>query len=107
MYSNERGASTWVGDFVWTDGSGRDDVDSSHRKYTGSRRRTEREMRLLKERVPAHLRQVASGSATLGLWLRYRNKRSLVDRMDRCRVPGRKNLENLHEEEKEPKPATD
>ena len=46
-------------------------------------------MRLLRERGLAELREVASGSATQGLWLRNGKVGSQVGGVDRSRLPGR------------------
>ena len=46
-------------------------------------------MRLFKARGSAELREVASGSATQGLWLRNGKVRSQVSGKDRSRLPGR------------------
>ena len=47
-------------------------------------------MRLLQARATAALREVASGSATEGLWLRNGKVRSQVSGIDRSRFPERR-----------------
>ena len=49
-------------------------------------------MRLLRARGSAELREVASGSATQGLWLRNEKVRSQVSGVDRSRLPGRRTV---------------
>ena len=58
-------------------------------------------MRLLRARRSAELGKVASGSATQGLRLRDRKVGSQVIGVDRSRVPGRKQLGKLEEDENE------
>ena len=45
-------------------------VRGSRKKFSGGEERAERRVRLLRERSSAELREVASGSAMQGLWLR-------------------------------------
>ena len=56
-------------------------------------------MRLLRARGLADLREVASGSATKGLWLRNRKVGSQVSGIDRSRLHGRRTVGEEDEEE--------
>ena len=64
-------------------------------KFSGGERRAEGRVRLLRERGTAELREVASGSATQGLWLRNGKVRSQVSGVDRSRLPGRKTVREI------------
>ena len=65
-----------ISNFVWASGSGGGEVGGSRKKFSGGERRAEGRMRLLRARGSAELREVASGSATQGLWLRNGKVRS-------------------------------
>ena len=52
-------------------------------------------VRLLRARSSAELREVASGSATQGFWLRNGKVRSQVSGIDRSRLPGRGTVEKV------------
>ena len=67
-----------IDNFVWASGSGREEVGGSSIKFSGRERRAEGRVRLHKAHGSAELREVASGSATQGLWLRNGKVRSLV-----------------------------
>ena len=58
-------------------------------------------MRLLRARGTAELREVASGSATEGLWLRNGKVRSQVSGVDRSRFLGEEQFGKLGEKEDE------
>ena len=55
---------------MWTSGSGQGEVGGSHKKFSGRERRVEGQVSLLGPCGSAELREVASDSATQGLWLR-------------------------------------
>ena len=59
-------------------------------------------MRLHKVPCLAELREVAFGSATQGLWLRNGKVGSQVGGIDQSRLPGRRTVGKLGEEEGEP-----
>ena len=52
-------------------------------------------VRLLRARGSEELREVASGSATQGLWLRNGKVRSQVSGIDRSRFPGRRTVRKV------------
>ena len=52
-------------------------------------------MRLLGERGSAERREVVSGSATQGLWLRNRKVGTQVSGIDRSRLPGRRTVREV------------
>ena len=64
------------GNFVWASGSGGGKVGGGRKKFSGGERRAEGRVRLLRARGLAELREVASESATQGLWLRKGKVRS-------------------------------
>ena len=64
-----------IGNFVWASGSGQE-VRGSCKKFSRRERRAKGRVRLLKARGSAELREVASGSAMQGLWLRNGKVRS-------------------------------
>ena len=55
-------------------------------------------MRLHRARETVELREIASGSATQGLWLRNGKVRSQVSGIDRGRFPGRRTVRKEDEE---------
>ena len=59
-------------------------------KFSGRERRAKGRVRLLQARGLAELSEVASGSATQGLWLRNGKVRPQVSGIDRSRYPGRR-----------------
>ena len=59
-------------------------------------------MRLHRAHGSAELREVASGSATQGLWLRNGKVRRQISGIARSRFPGRRTVGKLGEEEGEP-----
>ena len=61
-------------------------------KFSGGERRAKRRVRLLRARGSAELREVASGFATQGLWLRNGKVRSQVSDIDRSRFPWRRTV---------------
>ena len=61
-------------------------------KFSESERRAKGQVRLLRARGSAELSEVASGSATQGLWLRNGKVRSQVSGIDRSRFPGRRTV---------------
>ena len=71
-----------IDNFVWASGSGREKVGGSHNKFSGGERRAKGRVRLLRERGTAELREVASGSATQGFWLKNGKVRSQVSGID-------------------------
>ena len=64
-------------------------------KFSGRERRAEGRVRLLRARGSAELREVASGSATQGLWLRNGKVGSQVSGVDRSRFPLRKTVREI------------
>ena len=67
-------------------------------KFSGRERSAKGRVRLLRARGSVELREVASGSATQGLWLRNGKVRSQVSGIDRSRSPGRRAVEEVDEE---------
>ena len=61
-------------------------------KFSESERRAKRRVRLHRARGSAELREVASGSATQGLWLKNGKVGSPVSGIDRSRFPGRRTV---------------
>ena len=59
-----------VDNFFWASGSGQGEVGGSRMIFSVRERRAKRRVRLLRTRGSAELREVASGSAKQGLWLR-------------------------------------
>ena len=94
-----------IGNFVWASGSGGGKVGGSRKKFSGGERRAEGRVRLFRARGTAELKEVASGSATQGLWRRNGKVRSQVSGVDRSRFPGRTVLKLWEEEDEEGKPA--
>ena len=78
-----------IGNFVWTSGGGRGEVGGSRKKFSGREERAKGRVRLLRARGSAELREVASGTAAQGLWMRNGKVRSQVSGKDRSRFPGR------------------
>ena len=64
-------------------------VGGSRKKFIGGERRAEERVRLFWARGSAELKEVASGSATQGLWMRNGKVRSQVSGVDRSRFLGR------------------
>ena len=64
-------------------------------KFSGRERRAKGRVRLLRARGSAELREVASGSATPGLWLRNGKVGSQVSSIDRSRFPGRRTVRKV------------
>ena len=71
-------------------------------KFNGRERRAEGRVGLLRARGSAELREVASGSATQGLWLKNGKVRSQVSGIDRSDSLGEEQLGKLGEEEDDP-----
>ena len=70
-------------------------MGGSRKKFSGRERRAKRRMRLLRARGSAKLREVASGSATEGLWLRNGKVGSQVSGVDRSQFPGRRTVREV------------
>ena len=68
----EKSALAWNRNFVWASGSEREEISGIRKKFIGGEGLAEIGMRLLRARGSAELGQIASGSATQGLWLRNR-----------------------------------
>ena len=81
-----------IGNFVWASGSEGKKVGGSRKKFSG---RAEGRVRLLRERGSAKLREVASSSATQGLWLRNGKVGSQISGIDRSRFPGRRTVREI------------
>ena len=64
-------------------------------KFSGRKWRAKGRVRLLRARGSAELREVASGSATQGLWLRNRKVRPQVSGIDQSRFPGRRTVRKV------------
>ena len=64
-------------------------------KFSGREWRAEGRVRLHRARDSADLREVATGSATQGLWLRNGKVGSQVSGIDRSRFPGRGTVEKV------------
>ena len=71
-----------IGNFVSASGSGRGKVGGSRMKFHERERRAEGRVRVFRARGTAELREVASGFATQGLWLRNGKVRSQVSGID-------------------------
>ena len=87
-----------IGNFVWASGSGGEEVKSSRKNFSGRERKAKGRVRLPRARGSADLRKVASGSATLGLWLRDRKVESQVSGIDRSRFFGRRTVIKIRRE---------
>ena len=61
-------------------------------KFSGREKRAKGRLRLHRARGLVRLREVASGSATQGLWMRNRKVGSQVSGIDRSRFPGRRTV---------------
>ena len=81
-----------IGNFVWANGSGQGEVGGSCKKFIGRERRAEGRMTLFQAHGMVELREVASGSATQGLWLINGKVGSQVSSIDRSRFPGRRTV---------------
>ena len=81
-----------IGNFVWASGNGGGKVRSSRQNFSGRERRAKERVRFLRARGSPELREVASGSATQGLWLRNGKVGSQVSGIDRSRFPGRRTI---------------
>ena len=81
-----------MGKFVWASGSGRGEVGGRRKEFRGRERRAKGRVRLHRARGSAELREVASGSATQGLWLRNGKVGSQVSGINRSRFPGRRTV---------------
>ena len=90
-----------IGNFIWASGSERGEVGGSRKKFSGREGRAKGRVRLHRARGSAELSEVASGSATQGLWLRNGKVRSQVNGVNRSRFPGRKTVGGVGEEEDE------
>ena len=64
-------------------------------KFGRRERKAKGRVRLLCARGSAELREVASGSATQGLWLGNRKVRSQVSGVDRSQFPGRRTVRKV------------
>ena len=64
-------------------------------KFSGRERRAKGRVRLLRARGSAEHREVASGSATQGLWLKNEKVRLQVSGIDRSRFPGRRTVRKV------------
>ena len=58
-----------IGNFVWASGSGRGEVRGSRKKFSSGKGAAKQQVRLLRAHGSAELGKVASGSASLDLWL--------------------------------------
>ena len=67
-------------------------MEAAARNFSGRERRARGRVRLHRARGSAELKEVASGSATQGLWLRNGKVRSQVSGIDRSRFPGRRTV---------------
>ena len=70
-------------------------------KFSESERRAKGRVRLHMARGSAELREVASGCAAQGVWLRNGKVRSQVSGIDRSRIPGRRTVGKVREKEGE------
>ena len=64
-------------------------------KFSRRKRRAKERVRLHRARGSAELREVASGSATQGLWLRNGKVRSQASGIDRSQFPGRRTVRKV------------
>ena len=76
-------------------------------KFSGREKRAKGRAKLLKTRGSAELSEVASGSATQGLWLRNGKVRSQVSGIDRSRFPGRRTVTKVRREGRRGRRASD
>ena len=77
------------------------------RLEAAARNSAERRVRLHRARDSAELREVASGSATQGLWLRNGKVGSQVSGIDRSRFPGRRTIREVRRGERRGRKASD
>ena len=84
-----------IGNFVWASGSGWGKIGGSRKKFRGSEWRAKGRVRLHRARGSAELREVASSSATQGLWLRNGKVRSQASGINRSRFPGRRTVRKV------------
>ena len=82
-------------------GSGGEKIGGSRKKFSRRERKAEGRVRLLRACGLAELKEVASGSATQGLWLRNGKVGFHVSGTDRSRFPGKRTVRKLGEEEDE------
>ena len=64
-------------------------------KFSCSERRAKGQVRLHRARCSVELREVASGSATMSLWLRNGKVGLQVSGIDRSRFPGRRTVRKV------------
>ena len=76
-------------------------------KFRGRERRSEGRVRLHMARGSAELSEVASGSATQGLWLKNGKVGSQVSGVDRSRFPGRRTVRKVRREGRQGRRASD
>ena len=77
---------------MWASGSEEGEVGDSRKKFSREERRAEEKVRLLRACGSTELREVASGSATQGLWLRNGKVGSQVSGKDQTQLPGKGKL---------------
>ena len=77
---------------MWACGTGGRKVGGSRKKFSERERRAKGRVRCHGARGSTELREVASGSATQGLWLRNGKVGSQVSGIDRSRLPGRRTV---------------
>ena len=73
--------------------------------FSGGEKRAEGRVRLFRARGSAELREVASGSATQGLWLRNGKVGSQVSGVHRSRFPGRRTVWEIRRGGRQGEPA--
>ena len=76
-------------------------------KFSGREKKAKGQVKLLRLRGLADLKEVASGSATQGLWLRNGKMRSQVSGIDRSRFPGRRTVWEVRRGGRRGKEASD
>ena len=77
-------------------------VGGSRKKFSGRERRAEGRVRLHRARGSAEFREIASGSATQGFWLRNKKEGSQLRGVDRRDSLGEEQLGKLGEEKDQP-----
>ena len=82
-------------------------LEAAARSSEGEKGRGEGQVRFLRARGSAELRKIASGSATLGLWLQNKKVESQVSGEDRSRFSGRGTIREVRRERRRRRRASD
>ena len=87
----------WIGNFIWTSGSGRGEVRGSRKKFSGGEEGAERQMRFSRALGATKLGKIASGSATQSFWIRDKEMGSQVVGEDRSRLARKETIGKVAE----------